>query len=368
MDVLILGGTGAMGMPLTRMLLELGYNVFVTSRSFHQSHGNLKYIKGDAKDVKFLRQCLTCYYNVIVDFMSYSTAEFTERVDVLLKNTSQYVFISSARVFAENKEPLIEDSPRLLDVITDDDYLKTDEYALAKARQEDILKRSKFCNWSVVRPSVTYNTNRLQLGAYEKENWLYRAMHGRSIVFSYDLADKFTAMTYGDDVAKAISSLIGKKEALGRSFNIATEKSYTWQQILDFYLDSIERITGKKPKVVMSKETIKLKDKDYKYQVLYAKRFNRSFDNTAIKSFYTYGFIDPKVGLDMSVRTFLENPKFRGINWRYEAWSDRISKEYTPLLEIPSFMGKCCYICYRNNIGWLFEFGQYVWHKIKKQK
>lgn len=47
---------------------------------------------------------------------------------------------------------------------------------MAKARQEDILYQSGFSNYTIVRPSVTYNTYRLQLGALEKENWLYRAL------------------------------------------------------------------------------------------------------------------------------------------------------------------------------------------------
>ena len=51
----------------------------------------------------------------------------------MLEATDQYVFISSARVYAQTEDLITEDTPRLLDVCTDKEYLKTNEYALAKA-------------------------------------------------------------------------------------------------------------------------------------------------------------------------------------------------------------------------------------------
>lgn len=174
MNILVLGGTGAMGAPLSKLLVASGNNVYVTSRSAHKSCERLHYLQGNAKDEIFLKACLSrMHYDAIVDFMSYSTNQFDRRARLLLQSTKQYIFISSARIFAESKVPLTENSPRLLETVQDLEYKKTDEYALAKARQEDILYQSGFSNYTIVRPSVTYNTYRLQLGALEKENWLY---------------------------------------------------------------------------------------------------------------------------------------------------------------------------------------------------
>lgn len=356
MRILVLGGTGAMGVPLVKQLAAEGHDVYVTSRSPYASAGNVTYLQGNARDKDFVSGILSATaYDAVVDFMSYTTGEFAQRYETLLSSTSQYVFISSARVFAESKSRLTESSPKLLDVSDDTEYLKTDEYALAKARQENFLTKSTRKNWTIIRPSVTYNSHRLQLGALEKEQWLYRALHGRSIVFSYDVADKLTAMTHGDDVAKSIASLIDKQEALGRSFNIASEESLTWNEILDSYLDAFQKEKGFRPKVVMGQETIKLKDKGFKYQVIYARRLNRSFDCSAIRQAGMADFKKTSTGLQEALSAFLSNPKFRGINWKYEAWSDCVSKEYTPLSEIPGFRNKVEYLCYRNHLGKLFE-------------
>ena len=62
---------------------------------------------------------------------------------LLLEATKQYFYFSSARVYA-NSDVLTEDSQRLLDSNFDLQYVQSDEYAIAKAKQEDILRNSDF--------------------------------------------------------------------------------------------------------------------------------------------------------------------------------------------------------------------------------
>ncbi len=185
--VLVLGGTGAMGISLVSILAEKGFMVYVTSRREHENSKNIVYLRGNAKDSDFLKTVMSRRYSAVVDFMAYTTAEFKDRVVILLSSTDQYIFISSARVYAESPERLTEESPRLLDACKDADYMATDEYALSKARQENMLAESGRNNYTIVRPSITYNNNRLQFTISEKEEWLYRAIHNRSIIFPADM-------------------------------------------------------------------------------------------------------------------------------------------------------------------------------------
>ena len=64
-------------------------------------------------------------------------------------------------------------------------------------------------------------------------------------------------MTYGLDVAYGIAGLLGKKEALGEAFHITSPECYTWEQILNIYLDTIERATGKRPKIIFTEKSNK---------------------------------------------------------------------------------------------------------------
>lgn len=245
MKILIFGGTGAMGTPLVELLAKQGNDVYVTSRKAREyNNENIHCIAGNAHEMDFVREILKDHYDILVDFMSYSLSELKERLDLILNSVGQYIFLSSCRVYAESKTPITEETPRLLDVCQDKEFLATEEYALAKAREENLIFSSEHKNWTIVRPTVTYNSHRLQLGCYELDEWLGRALRGKPIVFYDDLADKLTSMTYGEDVARGISYLIGNPQALGEAVNIASPESRSWGGILNIYKETIEKSSG----------------------------------------------------------------------------------------------------------------------------
>lgn len=152
-NILILGGTGAMGKYLTQLLADRS-RIVVTTRKKRTSLGNVSYIQGDAHDLCFLKLLLNDNFDVIIDFMGYTTDEFRKRFLLLLDSCKQYMFLSSARVYSGVDGLITEETPRLLDVCMDEEYLATDEYALAKARQEDMLKNSERNNWTIIRPYI----------------------------------------------------------------------------------------------------------------------------------------------------------------------------------------------------------------------
>lgn len=346
--ILLLGGTGAMGEHLTRILEKQNHHIVVTSRRTMQSHSNVHYVKGNAHDNDFLKQLLAECFDVVVDFMVYNTEEFEKRYTLLLDSCKQYVYLSSSRVYASSSTPVIEDAPRLLDVSDDSDFLATDEYSLAKARQENLLRTSGRKNYTIIRPYITFSENRLQLGVFEKENWMYRAIHGRTIFFSKDIADKYTTLTYGFNVAEGIASVLNKPKAFGEAFHITIDRSYRWSELLSVYQDVIEQRIGKRPKVILSEECPNLKLTWAQYQVKYDRYYNRRFNNDKIKRFIdTSHFLPTKEGLELCLNRFMDNPQFLYVDWRQEALQDRIAGEYTPLNEIPAFKQKIKYLVYR---------------------
>lgn len=335
-----------MGVHLVEILSGWGDAVFVTSRRARPSHDNITYIQGDAHDDGFLESLLSGRrWDAVVDFMVYTTAEFLKRVKTLTGATAQYVFLSSARVYADSDEPITEDSPRLLDVSQDREYLATDEYALTKARQEDILRTE--CgkgNWTIIRPYITYSEIRLQLGVLEKEAWLARALRGQTIVFSKDIADKMTTLTYGYDVAQGIAALIGSGKALGEAFHITCGRPIRWREALDIYLDVLERKIGQRPKVLMTDKALHITP-----QVKYDRYYNRVFDNTKIGAFIdTSAFTDPREGLRGCLEAFLEKPQFRQIAVSTEAFFDRMAGERTPLASFGGMKRKAGYLLFRH--------------------
>lgn len=277
MNVLVLGGTGAMGSHLCRLLAARGADVVCTTRRERVSREGVSYVVGDAKDSSFLRELLAERWDAIVDFMVWSTAEFSSLCAGFLAATDQYIFTSSYRVYADS--PVIrEDSPRLLDVVDDSEYLATDEYALSKARCEDLLFASNSSNWTIVRPAVTYDgaNGRLQLGVFESVDWLWRAINGIPVPVPGEMLSKQATMSYGCDVAEMIVRLVGNPAALGEAFTVSGSDHMSWAEVAGVFDETL------------SFEVVPCNLDDFErarggvYQIRYDRMFNRIVDNSKV--------------------------------------------------------------------------------------
>lgn len=301
--VLLLGGTGAMGSHLTRLLAHDGWNVTVTSRSNRASNeANVSFVRGNAHNRRFLSDVLDRGWDTVVDFMVWPTNAFLSVRDLLLNSCQQYVFLSSYRVFADS--PIItERSPRLLDVSGDAEYLATDEYALAKARQENLLEESGQVNWTIVRPAITYSVGRLQLCTLECGEWLNMALARHAVPLPEEMLAKKTTMTWGGDVALMISKLVGEEGTLGEDYNVCTSRHQSWAEVAQVYrsllpfkvqgvaLDAFERACGNP------------------WQCRYDRMYDRVMDNSkvlAITRLSETDFVDPTEGLSVATRATLE--------------------------------------------------------------
>ena len=67
-----------------------------------------------------------------------------------------------------------------------------------------------------------------------------------------------------------------------KHFILQLHESHTWGEILNLYLDVIERYTGKKAKLLILDKHPYQRDNRPFYQLIYDRYFNRTFDNTKI--------------------------------------------------------------------------------------
>ena len=343
MNILVLGGTGAMGTHLIQFLSENNdFQVTVTSRKERNSHRNINYIVGNARDRAFMSSLLkNTHYDVIVDFMNYNYEEFLEYHRALLEATDHYIFLSSSRVYANYDGRISESCPRLLETSKDEAFLSTNRYALRKAREEDMLRSSGMTNYSIIRPYITYSNRRLQLGIYEKEEWLYRVLNDKPLIMSEGILDKTTTLTFGRDVSFGIYKIaLGKP--LADAVHITTTKNMTWLEILKMYASIIKEQTGKDIILYTSHE-MKSVEMLYEggYNTIYDRQWNRQFDNA--KAERVCGHIDylsMQEGLSRCLKEYLQDWKTEGnelflpLNSEYEKEMDRLIQDYSVQKEI----------------------------------
>lgn len=226
--------------------------------------------------------------------------------------------------------------------------IRTDEYALAKARQENILLTTNKKNWTIIRPYKTYNNNRLQLGMYEKEEWLYRLMMGKTLVFPNELKKRKTTLTYAADVAVAISELIENESAYGEIFHITTTESLSWEDAFEKYTSILSETTGKQFHIKYVDDIEMFYNIWNPYQIKYDCNIDRRFDNSKInratnnKLQYTL----VAEGINKCLKKFIESPEWRNINWKLNFWMDNITGEKTKIWDADGLKEKARYVKY----------------------
>lgn len=307
--ILVLGGTGAMGVHLVDYLAKSNhYDIYVTSRNNRKSDlVNVHFIQGNARDYNFIKNVCENKYDVIVDFMNYNLDEFKLNYTTLLNSTDHYLFLSSCRVYS-NEKKLNENSKRLLDISNDTEFLATNRYALRKAREENILKESNMSNFSIIRPYITYCNIRLQLGIYEKECWLYRFLNNKPLVINKNILDKKTTLTHASDVSKLIFQIIEIINPSGDVYQITTEESITWGEVLEIYIDILKEKLGINPIIYLldDLENIEVLSEGG-YNTKYDRLWNREFkSNKLTKILGNYSYIPVRDGLKSSLEEFLD--------------------------------------------------------------
>lgn len=280
--VLVLGH-GIMGTYLVPELVRLGFSVDVVCLEDHPTRENgVTFLKANAKDPIFLRRKLTgTHYHAVVDFLLYTIEEFREIHEIFLANTEHYIFLSSYRVYSAVELPIREDSPQMLDVSRDEEYLShDDEYSLYKAKKERILRSSGYQNYTIVRPSIVYSRLRFQLGNLEAPVFMTRAWQGKTVVLPEELLDVPATMTWGGDAGRMIARLVLKPEAMGQAYSICTAEHHTWREVAAIY----EKLFDLRYVTVDTDTYLGLYDHSFiaKYTLLYDRCVPRIMDNRKI--------------------------------------------------------------------------------------
>ena len=290
--ILVIGGTGNMGRPLVKSLVERGHCVSVVCRKEvgEDDVARLatlggRYYYGDAKSKEFMKDVLNWHYDAIVDFCIYSSDEFRERMDTFLDKTDQYVCLSTAAVYADIPTPKNESSPRYMEVDPPQEGdRKWNWYCYEKARIEDMLFNSGKRNWTIVRPGITMNANHVGWGLWWDDAWIGRIIRGRKVVVEKDMLDfKFSASS-GAHVAALIGSVIGNEKAFGEVFNVCSSEVWTWKKLLETYKTIFSKHgLGIDVAYVNSHDVISA-DPGAEYVYTRARLLDRVFDNAKILS------------------------------------------------------------------------------------
>ncbi len=284
--VLVLGATGAMGRYVVPFLAEKGYAVDAVSLDAPDPAADpvgVSRIQGNAKDEAFLAPLLARYYDGVIDFLIYPTAELARKIPLMAAATGHYVYLSSYRVYDGKDVPVREDARLLLDTADDPILRNSDDYSVYKARGERILRALGRRNWTAVRPSITYSTYRYQLVTLEAPLVVGRADRGKAVVLPETARGVQGTMTWAGDNARFLAELLFNDRALGEVFTLATAEHHTWGEIADIYAS----LRGLKAVWAPEEDYLRILSDDpwnrgVAWQLRTDRLFNRVIDNSKV--------------------------------------------------------------------------------------
>ncbi len=223
MRILFIGGTGNISRECTELLRQQGHDVSILTRGNKHVDKHYEQLIADRKDVDAMKMAVgDRRFDVVINFLGFTPGDLEVDAEVFGASIEQYIFISSATVYAKpNPVPISENAPL---------GNEFSQYAQHKLAAEQWLESHDIPH-TIVRPSHTFCKqwipNLIASGDYTFADRLIR--HSR--VFVPDDGQTLWTLTTSRDFAVGLAGLVGNQRALGEAVHITSDEVLTWNQI-----------------------------------------------------------------------------------------------------------------------------------------
>ncbi|MGE4321104.1 MAG: SDR family oxidoreductase [Acholeplasmataceae bacterium] len=328
MKVLMIGGTGIISTEVVKKSLSLGYEVTILNRGTHNDEvpDGVEIIVGHIKHEEEINQLLKGrYFDTIIEFIGFTVDDIKRDVKLFKDKCDQYIFISSASAYQKPVKdyPITEETP------LDNPYW---EYSKNKADCETYLKTVSDFNWTIVRPSHTYNNKMIMsIVSWWGAEYAHikRLKEGRPVIIPGDGTSLWT-ITHASDFANSFVYLFGNKKTYHEIYHITGERVYTWERLTEIMANAL----GVKANVVHIPTDEIVKDfPELEGPLLGDKTWSAIFDNSKIKGIskaYTshIGYEDV---VDQVIAYYEEHKEIQHIDDHFEERYDQLINKYRNL-------------------------------------
>ncbi|WP_069998991.1 SDR family oxidoreductase [Cellulosilyticum sp. I15G10I2] len=326
MKALLIGGTGTISLAISKLLIELGWELYLLNRANHSEeikNDKVKFVTCDINDEEKAAQLLEGLdFDVVADFIAFLPEQLERDYRLFQSRTKQFIFISSASIY---QKPLSDYR------ITEGTPLSNPywEYSRNKIACEDYLMkmyRERGFPITIIRPSHTYGNRSIPLGVQgTKGSWQVarRMLEGKPVIIHGDGTSLWT-MTHNSDFAKGFVGLMGNIHAIGEAVQITSDETLTWNQIYQVVADAL----GVKLNAVHIASSFldACSDQDYHGGLIGDKANSVVFDNSKLKrlvpGFTAVTRFDQ--GIKQTVKYILEHPKYQTSDPAFDRWCDRV--------------------------------------------
>ena len=227
-SVLFIGGTGRISASCVREAVALGHDVTVLNRGasgLRPVPDAVRTLHADLDDDAGMAAALDGRsFDVVADFMSFTTPRLRRNVELLRDRIGQYIFISSASAYAKPVPSLpIRDSSPLRNPFWQysRDKIACEEYLTSVYRADGFPA-------TIVRPSHTYDEFSVPLEGHWTQ--IARMRAGKPALIHGDGTSLWT-LTHSSDFAYMFAGVLGRAAAIGEAYHITGDEVLTWDAI-----------------------------------------------------------------------------------------------------------------------------------------
>ena len=231
-NVLVIGGSAFTGRVFSIMASRNGgFELHVVNRGNHPL--NLERVaqyKCDRHDAGALPDLVPdVTYDALVDFCAYSPGEISPVVEALGDRVKQYIFFSTASIYAPGDSFLGEGAP-LLDAPGKEKGMVV-EYVQGKIALENELIAAcagKGLHYTILRPTFIYGPFNY---APRESYFIEKIAKKEAVPVPTDATSRFNFI-YVLDIADALMLCIGDEKAYDAAFNLAAPEAITYPGLL----------------------------------------------------------------------------------------------------------------------------------------
>lgn len=331
MKILIVGGTGVISYAVVNEAVKHGIDVTCINRGKSKSQklpSSVNVFIADYKNENIIKSFLKDkFYDVIIDVLCYTENDIDYSLKLFRNKCSQYIFFSSCAVYNKgNGDYECTEESELINPIW--------KYSIDKVKCEKkliSLSNQYNLNYTIVRPAVTYGNTRIPYGISPKYGFhgtiIQRLLNNKPIIL-WDNGEAYSTITRVEDFAIGLVGLLGNTNAYNQTVHIVGDERHKWKTVID----ELASILGVSPIYCnITKEFYAKELPSRRGEILGGRGINQLLDNSKLKSlvpnFKTT--IPLRKGLELTLNYYIQNNYLLGIDWKFDAQTDRIIKKYS---------------------------------------
>ena len=334
MNILIIGGTGVLSSSVTTEAIKQGIAVTMINRGNRPIPNGVEHIKADKKDYSRIAEALKDKrFDAVLDYLCYTDEDTLKSVQFYLSYTTQYIYISSCAVYDTRKmngKPCTEDSPKVLPMWR----YSVDKWS-SEQKLTELFEKEK-SHYTIIRPCVTYGDTRIPYGITPQYGYHWtlcaRILAGKPIIKWNGGANRCN-ITRVEDFAVGVVGLIGNPKAYNEAFNVCGNETPSFNEVLEAIEEVLDKkaITVDMPPAFYAKEIPSRAGELLGGRSIDAIISNVKIQNAVLNFHQTYNL---KQGIKKTIEAYkLQNYQL-GIDWKFDADTDRIIKKWCKLQRI----------------------------------